>query len=159
MNVIGSPDPSSKPPSVGNRQYGLSIDYKNTTDHTYPMDDLFHDHFYSVDRDDEPGRASCDVCLIDTPLQTILAPIEFLFKEDSRFSSINRIKVKIDVDHVVSKCCPGDLGRDEEALKRLKKIIEGLPELMRVSRSNAIAFDSVRSLETFLPEECSHMDG
>ncbi len=84
------------------------------------MEDSFHDEFYySVDQD-EPGRDSCDACLIDTPLQKFLAPFEVLFKADSRSSSINRIKVKIYVDYVVSKCCPGDLGRDEEAIKKLK---------------------------------------
>ena len=61
------------------------------------MNDSFHDEFYySVDQD-EPGRDSCDACLIDTPLQKFLAPFEVLFKADSRPSSINRIKVKMDV--------------------------------------------------------------
>ena len=154
---------------------GTSI---NGTDHTVPIDDSsFLDYYNGADEDDlhvrsgEQRGGSCDhVCLVETPLNKILSPLASLFKKVATRRSFNvdhvitrrkavkinvdhvitrRKAVKINVDHVITKCFPGDLGRDDAEIERLRKLTEDIPELMRVCRSNSVAFDSVRSLETF----------
>ena len=61
-----------------------------------------------------------------------------------------QIRVKIDIDRVIHKCCYSIDG----GLEKLKKANMDIPEIMRVCRSNAMlpSDDSVTSLETFLPE-------
>ena len=140
---------------------GTSI---NGTDHTVPIhDSSFLDYYNGADEDDlhvrsgEQRGGSCDhVCLVETPLNKILSPLASLFKKVATRRSFNvdhvitrRKAVKINVDHVITKCFPGDLGRDDAEIERLRKLTEDIPELMRVCRSNSVAFDSVRSLETF----------
>ncbi len=124
-------------------------------------------HTISISNDDDyylqleeyavEGKDSCDFCLLidTTPLQKLLIePFESLFvgrKEDPTIS-VGENKVKINVELVLSKCYPENLHRDEAEIKKLRELTEDIPEVMRVCRGNAVVFDSVRSLETFLPE-------
>ena len=58
--------------------------------------------------------------------------------------------IRIDLDRVISKCGLSAVAGDDE---RLKRLTEEIPDIMRVSRENcnATLYDSIRSLETFLP--------
>jgi hypothetical protein len=58
--------------------------------------------------------------------------------------------IKIDIDRVISKCGLLSAVGDDEKMKRMT---EDIPDIMRVSRENcnATLYDSLRSLETFLP--------
>jgi hypothetical protein len=58
--------------------------------------------------------------------------------------------IKIDIDRVISKCGLLSAVGDDEKMKRMT---EDIPNIMRVSRENcnATLYDSLRSLETFLP--------
>ena len=58
--------------------------------------------------------------------------------------------IKIDIDRVISKCGLLSVVGDDEKMKR---VTEDIPEIMRVSRENcnATLYDSLRTLETFLP--------
>jgi hypothetical protein len=58
--------------------------------------------------------------------------------------------IRIDIDRVISKCGLSAVAGDDE---RLKRMTEEIPDIMRVSREycNATLYDSIRSLETFLP--------
>ena len=145
----------------------------DTTDHTCPLSADDHDYYYKYPEDDyyykygagddhelefRQERNGFHNCLVETPLEKILSPLEFLFKRNTSSPISRRRTVKIDVDRVIMKSCAGGpLPRDsssrirriEGEIVRLKRATEDIPEIMRVCRNNATHFDSVRSMETF----------